>query len=549
MTLSRRRVLQGLGGTAVAGLAGCPSSERPPAPELSWVGQSPERGHVIRDGARRAGPVAETIKTRVAIVGGGVSGVAAAWRLRRAGVHDVRLLELEDALGGTARGGQTSRSRYPLGAHYLPSPHPRFDWLVTLLDELGFVHGHYEGRPEFDPSIVCRAPVERYFHRGSWHEGIYPADGQTPDEEAQWERWNAHLLALDGKTGEDGLPLFTLPVRRSSQSLRHLDGISIATYLDRLGLDSWRLRWTVDYACRDDYGCSLEQTSAFAGLHHYLARGLEDRHDRVTLRWPEGNEHLVRSIAALANLEDRVHAPVAAVSIDPDRGRIIAYDEAADRHLAFEADMVLWAAPRFVLSRVLPAGVDPLPRGALTYAPWLVANVQVSRAPGGLGAPLAWDNVPVGHPNLGYVVANHGDTLAEQLDPRAVLTYYEPFVATKDEALDAARTRMLKTKLPQWGSHVTASLEKMHPGIATTIERIDVARWGHAMIRPTPGLLFGDALAQARAPIGRVLPCATDTGGLPLFEEAFAGGVLAAEEAMARIGVDQATFIATDRLG
>ncbi len=52
------------------------------------------------------------------------------------------------------------------------------------------------------------------------------------------------------------------------------------------------------------------------------------------------------------------------------------------------------------------------------------------------------------------------------------------------------------------------------------------------MIRPVPGLLFGDGLKVARESVGVVIPCATDVGGVPLFEQAFCNGVSAAEEAL-----------------
>jgi 2-polyprenyl-6-methoxyphenol hydroxylase-like FAD-dependent oxidoreductase len=39
-------------------------------------------------------------RTQVAIVGGGVAGLAAAWWLQRAGLHDLLVLELDDVLGG-----------------------------------------------------------------------------------------------------------------------------------------------------------------------------------------------------------------------------------------------------------------------------------------------------------------------------------------------------------------------------------------------------------------------------------------------------------------
>lgn len=66
---------------------------------------------------------------------------------------------------------------------------------------------------------------------------------------------------------------------------------------------------------------------------------------------------------------------------------------------------------------------------------------------------------------------------------------------------------------------------------------MEFARWGHAMVRRVPGLLFLEGLAMAKREIGVVRPCATDVGGVPLFEQAFCGGVSAAAEALARAGV------------
>lgn len=535
--MRRRGFLGGLGTTALVG-----ACEREPAPPVvSFVGQSPERGHAIRDGALRAGTVHERVRVPILVVGGGVAGAAACWRLARAGHHDTMLVELEPELGGTARGGSTPRSAYPMGAHYLPSPHASFAELFVLLDDLGLVLGRdRDGNPDFDPSAICRAPVERHRHRGKWDEGVYPDTGQTPDEEAQWERWQAHLRELDARRGSDGLRLFDLPVDRSSAELRHLDAISMAAYLDRLQLDSWRLRWAVDYACRDDYGCTLAQTSAFAGLHHYLARGLEDVHDRVLLVWPEGNGKLVHEMMARAELGDHRRTDHAVFRIDPDSGTALAYDIANDRVLAIEAQAILWAAPRFVLRHVVPH--DPLPRDALTYAPWLTASVELDRHPGGIGSPLAWDNVSVDADHLGYVVATHGDSIAAT-DPTCVVTYYEPLPADDAAGLAQRRTELLAGTAEQFGDRVSAALDDMHPGLRRAIRRMDIARWGHGMIRPAPGLLFSPSLALAAAPIGRVLPCAADVGGLPLFEQAFCQGVRAAETALSMLGRPVATIV------
>src|SRR5207248_1468940 len=53
--------------------------------------------------------------------------------------------------------------------------------------------------------------------------------------------------------------------------------------------------WYVDYCCRDDYGCTLETTSAWAAIHYFTARGVEDPE---VLTWPEGNGWLAKRLAA-----------------------------------------------------------------------------------------------------------------------------------------------------------------------------------------------------------------------------------------------------------
>jgi hypothetical protein len=268
-------------------------------------------------------------------------------------------------------------------------------------------------------------------------------------------------------------------------------------------------------------------------LHHFLARGLEDEHDRLLLTWPEGNAALCSLIAGCVALAPMTG--LAVIAIDPDDGRVLAYSPTDDRAIEITAEVVLWAAPRFVLRHVLPPGRDPLPPGAMGYTPWLVANVELAKRPRGAGAPPAWDNVAIDAQHLGYVVANHLEPLDRQREPGAVITYYEPRLCDDGE-LAAKRGELLAASLPELADHVTTQLSALHPGIAADITAMHVCRWGHAMVRPVPGLLFGGTLGVASAAIGRVLPCAADVGGLPLFEQAFALGVDAAEQAMIRLG-------------
>lgn len=531
MMLSRRNLLAG---STLA--LGC--SERAALVEPQLVGQSPDRGHLLRSAELLDAAIDVHERVGAVIVGGGVAGFSAAWRLVKAGFTDFVLLELEPEVGGTARTGSLPRSPHPMGAHYLPTPPRECVELLDLLRDLGVVVGHrHDGTPEFRSTDICAGPSERHYFNSAWHPGLYPSDGETAEEAAQWQRFWDLLLELDGARDETGELLFRLPVRRSAGRLRHLDELSMAAWLDEHDFTSWRLRWYVDYACRDDYGCSLEQTSAFAALHHFLGRGLEQTRDGALLTWAGGNGELIAAMKTFLGANLRLHRDHLVYAIDPDSGRVRARDLAGERTIEFATQAVLWAAPRFLLRHVLPRDRDPLPATALTYAPWLVANLELDRRPSGVGETLAWDNVPIHREpharNLGYVVATHQESRDRAHEPGCVITYYEPLVA---DDLARARAQLLAGDARSLAEQTLRALEHMHPGIRRWLTAMHVHRWGHAMIRPVPGLLFGGALELARAPIGCVRGCATDVGGLPLFEEAFYAAIEAADWALDRLG-------------
>jgi hypothetical protein len=82
-----------------------------------------------------------------------------------------------------------------------------------------------------------------------------------------------------------------------------------------------------------------------------------------------------------------------------------------------------------------------------------------------------------------------------------------------------------------------ADLMTAHPGIAAQAQRLEVMRWGHAMVRPGPGFLWGPARRAAQESLGNALHFAhSDLGGMSLFEEANWFGVKAAEQALKGLG-------------
>ena len=72
----------------------------------------------------------------------------------------------------------------------------------------------------------------------------------------------------------DSTLAFDLPASLASDApeVTALDRQSFAGWLDAQGLRSPRLRWLADYACRDDYGLTAADTSAWAGIGYFASR-------------------------------------------------------------------------------------------------------------------------------------------------------------------------------------------------------------------------------------------------------------------------------------
>jgi hypothetical protein len=170
---------------------------------------------------------------------------------------------------------------------------------------------------------------------------------------------------------------------------------------------------------------------------------------------------------------------------------------------------------------------------AFRYSPWVVANLTLSRAPLSRGFPLAWDNVLYASKSLGYVVATHQRPRASDAGP-TVFTWYYPLTG---EDPKVERARLLSTTHADWSALVRADLSSAHAAFDEVAQRLDVMRWGHAMVRPYVGFMWGGARQAASQSVDGSLHFAhSDLAGLALFEEANHHGVRAAESALEGLG-------------
>jgi protoporphyrinogen oxidase len=532
--ISRRDFLAAALGSSAA-LAAC--RKKPDARTFGGrlVGPSVGLGHKLREGFRPAPAAPKRIG--VVIVGGGVSGLSAAWRLTRADMNDFLVLEIEDRVGGTSLYEKTPDTAYPWGAHYVPVPSADNRSLVTLLKEVGAVTGLDDtGALVCAEEVLCRAPQERLFYKGLWYEGLYLRAGATADDLRQLGEFNRAMDDLAKTRDARGRPAFCVPLARSSDDpdLTALDRISMAEYLDQRGWTSPRLRWLVDYACRDDFGLALEETSAWAGAFYFAAR-IEKPGGQAAelLTWPEGNGHLVRHLEEACGPRVRPGAMVTEVRPGPDGVEVHLFDTRTRKAEAYLADRVVFALPRF-LARPLLAPYRDAPPAHLAefrYGSWVVANVALKDRPASRGYPDAWDNVLYESRSLGYVIATHQ---AGKDDGPTVWTWYLPLCGDDPRA---SRELLLSADWGHWVDALLADVSRAHPDFVSNITSVDVWRWGHAMVRPEVGFLFGGARRKAQEPLGRVHFAHTDLSGVALFEEAHYHGVRAAEEILSARGV------------
>jgi protoporphyrinogen oxidase len=530
--LSRRKLLSAAG--AVLPAAACGKLSRNIPGELR--GPAVSIGHALRDGAERlryeqaASEAPESYG--IVIAGGGASGLSAAWRLEQLGFRDFVLCELEPRAGGTSVGGRDGVVPYPWGAHYVPVPAAQNPGLLRLLAEMGGVEGGPDGAILGRERELIREPETRVFASGTWYEGLLPIELASPAERKELQSFQKKLEELVAFRDARGRRAFALPMWASSQDERitALDRISAATWLEQQGFRSELVRFYAEYACRDDYGAALERTSAWAMLFYFCARVPDAGQESAPyLSWPEGNARIIEHLQQRSAPRVRTHCMVTDVRSTEHEVELALLDTRQQRLTRARARAVIMATPSFVNARVVRGLRTELAR-ELEFAAWWVANLHLRERPGSRGMPLSWDNVLYDSPSVGYVAATHQ---ALRDHGPTIWTYYRPL--WEDEPR-AARQKLLALDHAAAVTEVLEDLERAHNDLRRCIERIDVWRWGHAMVVPQPGFLASAARKGLTEPLGRVFFAHSELSGIALFEEAQARGVAAAEAALRTLG-------------
>ncbi len=535
----RRDFLNGLlvGASAAVlggGLSGCdgggettsPGDELPPGKD---AGDDNTICHQVRDGQTWSIPAPEGDAYDCVIIGGGISGLVTAYRLGKLGITNVLVLEKEDPPGGYSRLDGPADAPWGQAAAY--TVYPYNDNLIEIYTDLDIVTGLDEDdAPVLDPKYVLKLPVNSSFIDGtfypeSWDSGIdgLPYDQQVKDD---LKAFKADMITWYEFTGTDGLFGFDTPTDASTADadVRALDLVTFAEYIEQRG---WSPKVAEFYApyCRSAFGSEPSDLSAWAAINFF---GSEFQ---PAMSRPGGNAHLAVALAGKVGAS-KIQTKCFVIQVKnqgSEEVQVTYLKDGAPKTL--RAKTAVYAGPRYLASYVLPdlvaAGRNEA--ASFKYTPYIVAAVHVSKTPAGMGYDN-WIQEPMFFTDI--IVADWAgleDPESAPLDRPNTLSCYCPLLG------DGRRSELLSTSFEEYEQRILDDLEKVVPGVRETVTGVDIYRWGHAMLAPGKGFVFGEARVGAQAPEGRIHFACHDVDGLPAFENAVGAAYRATAEVAAAL--------------
>jgi hypothetical protein len=534
--MRRRTFLTAAAAAAALGAVGYSRMEQLPV-TLDYPGRS--AGHRLRAGGLGVAAAGAALRFDVVVVGSGIAGLSAVWKLARQGVKNVAFLTGPERYGNAAS-VRSHGLAYPTGAHYLPLPSMESMHVREMLSDFGVILSDpYAERPTYDERYLLHAPGERVLFNGQWQDGYLPVDGVPAAERDQHARFFALMDQYAGARGVDGRRGFAVPIEMASgdQQFAALDLKDFDSWLDERGFTAPTLRWYLDYCCRDDYGRHSAEVSAYAGIAYFASRGGEASNAErgAVLTFAEGLGALATHLEVGAMLRPGNVIEAMATRIAPAGDRISIDCVRLDPGASFEplqlsAKAVVVAMPLFVAQHVVP-GLASMGFSAAThlprYAPWMVSNFIMSDFPEERpGSALAWDNVIYNQQDLGYVVSTHQDIRQSRPEKTAFTAYS----ALADMQIDEARHWLDSAAPDALLARASRDLKLAYGWrLGPCVDSVEITLRGHAMASPAPGFLSNQGILALRHARGAIQFAHADLSGYSVFEEAAWWGVRAAD--------------------
>lgn len=454
-------------------------------------------GHLIMESSQWANN--SGIKTETVIVGGGLSGLAAAQVIRD---KDFLLFELSDRMGGTSAAAQFEGISFCQGAHYdLAYPDYYGEEVLLFMEELRIIqYEPWKKNWSFKDQqhIIPSYRRQQCFENGTIRDDVIP---------------NGYIKDSFYKILSDYLGEMKLPTRLISEDYRHLNNINFYQFLsDRMEVDD-SFKRQLSYHMLDDYGGTVDQVSALAGIHYFMCRPYNT--EAVDLfSPPSGNSYFAEKILeTIPSAKIRTNHLVKHITKTGQGFEMEVLDVINKKVILVTCDKVIYAGQKHALKYIFPEEVGLFSNN---YAPWMVVNIVTNDSPDSYGF---WQNEYLGEREdfLGFIDSSVQSR--EGLKGKRVYSAYYCLKPENREHLSTIPSNKERIAMDA----IVAIEEVLRKKIDVSAAFINVM--GHAMPIPEPGYLFKDANTRSKS---GVLYAGVDNGRLPLLYEAVDSGVMTA---------------------
>jgi protoporphyrinogen/coproporphyrinogen III oxidase len=425
--------------------------------------------HQVRDGKVFSRPPASA-KHDVVIVGGGMSGLTAAYRLQH---RDVVLLEKEPHWGGNAYAMEYEGSTYATGSAFIWSGSDAF----TFAKEIGL-----------DPLPVnCPDPsiINGEFVPDTWGDGLnklpYP-----PIARDSFKKFRKEMLRIDVE--KRGTELYNVPF----SSFMKLYAPEVKQWWDRFGPSNW--------------GATTDETAAALGisaLQDAVAQSTFD--NRYT--WPGGLGAITKKLAEILQPKygERMQTGATIVAVVPGKDDVQVTYMLGGELKTVSAKAVIMATPKFITQRIVEGLPDKQSRAMqqIRYAPYCVVNLIFDKPVYNRG----YDTWCPGNTFTDFIVADWVIRKKSGYKQKYnILSCYTPM---KEEERSALLTETGARKI---AANVLRDFQRLMPETNVDPIEVHIYRRGHPMYMSTPGL-YTQVQPLVRQPMDRVFFANTDSEG------------------------------------